>query len=301
MVMSGIVFQNQNDSLAKERPVLSDTLCLRNSIADITYHDPYNLISSGKIKTTNNFPFIFTGKNKVIEQEKREILERSLKEGIAVPDQARDNDWIILVLIGSVLLFTFIRTTMKKGFMSVIRRFFMLRLVSEPAKRQSSGLFEWQSLALTFIAFMSVSLFIYRTFSDSLPVIVNGTLTWLIILGLLSVLAATRYVICVITGKLSGTASVFREYLFGVRQFYMIGSYILFAIVVLMSFTFFFPPEAGFIAGSSAMAILYLIRVIRLLVIFIKSGISILYFILYLWALEIMPVLIAVKFLSGLE
>ncbi len=52
--------------------------------------------------------------------------------------------------------------------------------------------------------------------------------------------------------------------------------------------------------GIIVLGILYLIRVLRLFVIFINRNISILYLILYLCALEILPILISVKYISGL-
>jgi hypothetical protein len=45
---------------------------------------------------------------------------------------------------------------------------------------------------------------------------------------------------------------------------------------------------------------MYLIRVIRLIIIFLNRNISIFYLILYLCALEILPVLIVIKYFTGL-
>jgi hypothetical protein len=133
-----------------------------------------------------------------------------------------------------------------------------------------------------------------------LPASFSRILVWLIILCVIMISAGIRYIICIITGEMSGTAGIFREYLFGVYQGYRFGALFLYILILLISYTLFFPANAGFMAGAAIMAILYLIRVIRLFIIFLNSNISIFYLILYLCALEILPVLIIIKYISGL-
>jgi hypothetical protein len=99
---------------------------------------------------------------------------------------------------------------------------------------------------------------------------------------------------------MSGERDVFREYVIGVYQSYRISAMILLVIVVLLSYTILMPVKVYFTAGIIAFFIIYSIRVVRLLIIFINRKLSIFYLILYLCALEILPVGITVKYFTGL-
>ena len=55
-----------------------------------------------------------------------------------------------------------------------------------------------------------------------------------------------------------------------------------------------------FISVIIVLVTLYLIRIARLFIIFINKGISLFYLILYLCALEFLPVVICLKYISGL-
>ena len=93
---------------------------------------------------------------------------------------------------------------------------------------------------------------------------------------------------------------MFTEYLLSIYQFYRFSASFIFVVTILISYTTIFPVKSYFTAGVIVLAILYLIRVIRLFIIFINKNISLFYLILYLCALEILPVLISVKYISGL-
>ncbi|MDQ1332313.1 MAG: hypothetical protein QG576_347, partial [Bacteroidota bacterium] len=81
---------------------------------------------------------------------------------------------------------------------------------------------------------------------------------------------------------------------------YRMMALVLFILVILLSYTTFFPSKALFLTGFITIAALYLMRIIRLLLIFMKRNISILYLILYLCALEFLPVVTLVKYITGL-
>jgi hypothetical protein len=98
----------------------------------------------------------------------------------------------------------------------------------------------------------------------------------------------------------SDSQDVFREYLISVYQSYRFSAVFLFIIIILIFYTSLIAVGDLIIAGLIIVGIMYLIRVIRLLIIFINRSISIFYLILYLCALEILPVLIIAKYFTGL-
>jgi hypothetical protein len=68
----------------------------------------------------------------------------------------------------------------------------------------------------------------------------------------------------------------------------------------MILYTGIFKTETLFLAGSLITGSVYLIRVARLFMIFIRKSISIFYLILYLCALEFLPVVVLLKYFAGL-
>jgi hypothetical protein len=128
----------------------------------------------------------------------------------------------------------------------------------------------------------------------------TGITGYLAALGLIISAVTLRHAACFITGNLSGQREVFRDYLVGVYQSYRLSAIILFIIIILLSYTLVLPTKFYFFSGILALGLTYLIRIFRLLMIFINRNISIFYLILYLCALEILPVVVSVKYFTGL-
>jgi hypothetical protein len=123
---------------------------------------------------------------------------------------------------------------------------------------------------------------------------------WLISFTVIILAVTMRYIICSITRKLSREYDAFGEYIVTVFQSYRFLGIILFLIIVLLSYTNLFPLKSLFIPGFITSALVYLMRIIRLFLIFMKHNISILYLILYLCALEFLPVLVLIKYFTDL-
>ena len=277
------------------------SVCKRNSVADVTFYDSNNLVNRLEAGVPNSFPARFIEKNIKIENDLRLTLMRHLREGRELPVKPFHETWIILVILFAAFLFSVVRTFSKKLFPNVTR-FFLLRGIGDPAFRDTGILFHWQSTLLNLISFINIALFGYYAafFYGIIPSNIPGVLFWLILLGITILLITARHIICWVTGIISEERDLFNENLQQVYLFYRFSSIVLFVLVILMTFTSFSPAKFFFIAGISAIGVLYIIRVIRLLIIFISRNISILYFILYLCALEILPALVLVKYLTGL-
>jgi hypothetical protein len=123
----------------------------------------------------------------------------------------------------------------------------------------------------------------------------------LISMGIVIFGITSRHFMCLAAGNLSGESDVFNEYLITVYQSYRFSSVLLFGVIILLTYTVLSPVQVYFVFGVIILIIFYLYRVTRLLLIFIKRNMSILYLILYLCALEILPVLIIVKYFTGLD
>lgn len=286
------------------QPVLPDTLsvCSRNKIADLSFYFPGdNFLVTGKLHASNMFPYVLTANNRTILKEKREILVNSLKDGEQLPQNPFAAGWIFILVILSVALLTLVRVT-TKSLKADLVRFFVFREMNDPSKKKTTGLFQWQATILNITSMILTSLFLYCMAMGNglVPTSVPGLAAWAVMFLAVALMVTLRYITCSSTGKLSGYSSQFEEYVFGVFMFYRIAAIVLFFLILLVCYTVFFPVSIALIAGVSVLALLYIIRIIRLMVIFIKGNISIFYFILYLCALEILPASIFIKFVSGL-
>jgi hypothetical protein len=277
------------------------SVCIRNSISDVTFFDSSNVILSIKPGSIQDFPFIFTEKNRQIQLREKAILTEHLKPGMEIPSKTHHEDWVILALLVSAFLFSLVRRA-PKSFMPGIARFFLYRGISDPASRDIGGLFHWQSTILNLVSFLIVSLFGYMAaqYYDLIPHALSGIYFWLICLGIIISAVTLRHIVCTITGIASSEREVFREYLIGVYQSYRFSALLLFILIILMSYTSLFPSIVYIMSGIIIFGTMYLIRIIRLLIIFLNRNISIFYLILYLCALEILPVLVSIKYFSGL-
>jgi hypothetical protein len=281
----------------------SDTIlvCKRNPVADVTFHDSTSFVYRLDPTISQQFAFTFTGINREKYIEKRELLEKSLKDGVSMPLRQLNADWMVPVLLFSAFLFALIRTISGNYFNGMIR-FLTMRGVNENSSRDKGVLFQWQSTIINFASFLSISLFGFLLAEHYGAVIwqIGGFLTWLICLGVVTAAITIRHILCNIVGNISSEEEVFSEYLIGIYHIYRAGGIFYLLISLLILYTTFLPTEVWFTTGIVATGILYIIRIIRLFLIFLTRHVSILYLILYLCALEILPVVIIVKYVTGL-
>jgi hypothetical protein len=279
----------------------STSVCMRNSISDVTFYNSNNLITKIKQGTPDPFPHLFTEKNAQIQAAEKATLVKHLRQGNDLASQPLNEDWIIAIILIAALLFSLIRKTSKSIF-SEIGRYFLLRGINEPSSRDAGGLFHWQSTILNLISFLIIGLFAYSAaaYYDYIPARLSGLLFWSVSFGIIISVVTLRHIVCIITGNFSGERDAFRDYLFSVYQFYRFSALFLFILILLMSYTYIGTARFYFITGIIVIGTLYLLRVIRLMIIFLNRNISIFYLILYLCGLEFLPVVVSVKYITGL-
>jgi hypothetical protein len=277
------------------------TVCHRNIIADVTFYDTNNFIRKIDKTFIDRFPVAFTESNRHLHEEERTLLIKHLKDGQEIPAGVFHNDWIISVILMSAFLYAVIRTFSVNMFRGLIK-FVIFRGINESVFRDLDGLFHWQSTLFNLASFLNISLFAYfvTRYFDLMPDEIPGIYFWGISLTVIIASLTIRHLLCIVTGNLSGENEAFREYLAGIYQSYRMAGLISFLLVIFISYTAVLPEKIYFLTGLFTIALIYLIRVIRLLLIFINRHISIFYLILYLCALEILPVLILLKYFTGL-
>ncbi len=277
------------------------SVCSRNPVADVTFFDPDYIICSVDPELLLRFPYQFTDKNIKIQAERKALLEKHLRNGELLHQSLFHDDWVTGILLVAIVLFSLVQAT-SKNFFHGIARFFLFRGINEEGTRDMLGMFQWQSTLLNLSSFMIISVFacFAASYYSLIPDSISGFSGWFIALGSVIASVTLRHLTCYLTGILSDQRSIFHDYLHTVYQSYRFGAFFLFILVILMAYTHFQADTGYLISGAGILIILYLFRILRLFLIFINRNISIFYLILYLCALEILPVLITIKYFSGL-
>jgi hypothetical protein len=129
------------------------------------------------------------------------------------------------------------------------------------------------------------------------PLDINGILRWMILLAAITILVTLRHLVTLITGFISDNIPVMTEYLNNIYMLYRLMGIILLPLAIGISFSPEISPDIFVIAGFILVIIIIIVRIIRLLTIFTRYSVPILYFLLYLCALEILPGAILIRML----
>ena len=266
----------------------------RNIAADIVLASPDHIISESNL----GFPFQFVQKNNEMLSAKRERIEKSLKSSEALPATPFRNDWTIGVIILSIILFSISYASVKTFFFGIFRFFFFSGIKEEEIK--PIELFHWKSILFSASSLFVIAIFIYIAvlYDGVILVGLSGFKIWLFSVAITAVALILRHFVCTITGLLSGETKIFNDYIITIYQTYRFAGFFLFIVITLFFYTPLITAKSCLITGCIIVAILYLIRFFRLFLLFINHKISIFYLILYFCALEILPVLILIKYFS---
>ena len=257
-------------------------------------------IQKSYFDSVNGVQFQFVQKNDELLYGQKEYIEKSLRNGEKLPAIPFRNDWIIGIIILSIILFSIVHASTKTLF-STIGKFFLFRKTMK-GETKTTKLFQWESILLNTSSFFIISIFAY--FAVSYNGVISGNLSgfkiWLFSMGIIVTALILRHFICIITGLISNSTEIFNNYINTVYQVYRFAGFFLFIVMILFFYTPLINAKSCFIIGCTVIAILYLIRVLRLFLLFMNNKISIFYLILYLCALEFLPVLISIRYFSGL-
>ncbi|MBA4321865.1 MAG: hypothetical protein C0408_03510 [Odoribacter sp.] len=287
--------------VAKTEPQNTILFCKRSSIADVTFHDSANIITQIDVSVIQNFPFVFTGINREKLEETKADLIKQLKSGDELPAKLFHNDWILPAILFLFFIYGVIKSESGKFFQGM-QKFISFRGINESASRDIGSLYQWQSTLFNLASFLNIGLFVSLTavWYNVLPSNGKSFIYWMISSGIVIAALTLRHFVCIITGNLSGEKEIFREHLIGIYQAYRVTGLFLFVLTILILYTTFIPLKTLFYTGFCLTALSYLARVSRLFLIFINRHVSIVYLILYLCALEILPVVILIKYVTGL-
>ncbi len=166
----------------------------------------------------------------------------------------------------------------------------------------TSGVISWPPIIRNLFTIFNVSLF------ASVSLLLTDTIRYentagsikltAIITGAFLAALMLRHLTCIILAETTGMKSVYREYMNILYNSWFADAMILFILNAIILFAPVSNPVPLIWSGIIITALFLIVRVLRLLTIFLNRHISISYFILYLCALEILPVLLIMKILG---
>lgn len=291
-----------------ERPVQvieesgPEVFSLKNRVGDIIYSQYGDSINGFYHDGGYILPFKHTGINGQKGLSSSAVtIPGNLREGTPLPDQPFNDDWIIAVALVSAFIYSTL-TSYHGRLLNNIKTFLLFKNIADPVSRERGSFFHWSSILINLISFANISLFAYlgTDYHNFIPMGISGISLWLIFMVSIVLLVILRHFTCYLIGNITGQETIFSEYCTTVYQSYHITGFIFFIISVLMAYTGIFDPGNLLITGLIFAIVAYLMRIMRLLLIFIKCNISLFYLILYLCALEFLPALVALRYFKNL-
>ncbi len=237
-------------------------------------------------------------KSRVLKTETREPLPVAVKRE---PAFLREN-WILGVLIFSFLLITWTRIRFGKLLNQTLSGIWNYKN-SNALFRNKSSLYQGASVILTSNYFVVFSLFLYFFLKAFYPSVFTGGFSHLkVYLYIMAGVAAVYFYFLLVirlTELITRVGEPFGEFAAFTRIFFHDTGLLLFPLTAIIPYVYEPVARRLLWAGLFLVAVLYLFRVVKLITIFIRERFSLFLMILYLCTLEILPVAILLKIISG--
>jgi hypothetical protein len=245
--------------------------------------------------------------NTVIKSDTTEFSAYSLFSDHSLKS-SRDNDPILtnkpVLYWPSVLLFLVfsiyvsIKVTDPKKIIKIFISIFSIQ-ASKQLIREDYKLYKRVSVFLS-VCFILVISFLICLINDYFGLILKSHslfYQYLFFILITTFIYLTKIISTLILSHLTSSYEIGKEYVFNLFLFCQIAGIILFPVVVFLQFSKY-PAEWFLYPGLIVCGSIYILRVFRGFVISaLEQNIGILYIILYLCALEILPLLVLVRFL----
>lgn len=234
------------------------------------------------------------------ESERTWLEQKGEKELVEKEKMVVSHDWFLGIFLISFIILAWIRLFYNKflapTFVSLINQ-----QVSYTLFRDRSSVSSRVSAGLNIIFYLNTGLFLYLALTHH-GIEMNGLSgfwAYLVLTACIIALYIAKSIVLYLVGTISLTQKTFAEYAHTVSLFNRNIGLALFPVVLGMVYI----PDTVFplflYGGILLILLAYSLRIFRGFQIFIREGVSILYWILYLCALEFLPILLFFK-LSGL-
>jgi len=222
-------------------------------------------------------------------------------DGDPRPSGTVNSDMGFILLSLSLLLITILTVFGRKSVISGLSAI-RFRRHGEVTPPGTSEVLSWPPIFRNFFTILNISLFaaiVLLTRGLTIPGLFGGSV------GLTGVLAGAflaalllRHLTSMVLAEITGLKSLFREYMNIVYNTWFASSLFLFILNLLILFAPIENTSLFILSGAIVISIFLIVRALRLLAIFSERRVSVVYFILYLCALEVLPVLVFLKILG---
>ncbi len=249
-----------------------------------------NFLSNLKVIPLNEYkyaPDLFVNETSaVVEKQPDQLFPNKIQP-------ATSENWIIGIILVSFIILAWIRLFYNKLLVPTFQSCLNYQ-TSYNLFRDRSSLSLKVSFSLNIIFYLNTGLFLYLVFNYFGITFfnVNGIITFLLYAGFLMTIYVAKWIVCSVTGYISLTQKAFSEYLFNVFLFNRNLGLLLFPFLIGIPYIADYLTPIFVYAGIVVIVILYLLRIFRGITIFLKEGFSIFYMILYLCALEFLPLIL---------
>ena len=205
--------------------------------------------------------------------------------------------WVFLLLL---LSFTFVRFQ-TPSFIALLRNLIVnYRLArQEISTSEYPGGREW--LIMWIPSMLSISLFLYLFIISSTLFVVDAGISLFLKISLaVSLMYLIKFMVMSAASTLSLKTDLMREYRANTILILVISALVLAPLSIGASLSIGNVPRSIWIAGASLFWLLYLIRLFRGSIAVLQQGVQFYYIILYLCALEFLPLLLVVKAWIGM-
>ena len=219
-----------------------------------------------------------------------------------IPVVRRTPDWFTMLLVFVIISFTWIRVFYFRIIRQLTAAFFS-NSISNQVVRDENILIQRASVLMSFVFYLSASLFIYQVsiyFNWNYAFLGEGFLRFLVVSLLLAFAYSFKMVLLKGLGEIFELDRPVASYIFNI---FLINNMLgLILIPVTIASAFVVTLSAGFVIyiGITLVIIAFIYRLVRAFTIWVTlPGVSIFYLILYFCTLEIAPLLILVKLAKG--
>lgn len=212
------------------------------------------------------------------------------------------SEWVFVLLIIPVLIYLVVSLMEKYSLIRIVKIVLSNKFAYTVFRNTPPGAQVFQIL-LGILSAVSISTFmLFAELHFDLGFYnLEPLLLWFLNLCFITAAISLRFILIYIIGIITRSGDTFREYFFNISRGYKLFGIILIVLNFFVSYLVSVPDSYIIYLSISLFAIIYILRVVRLVYIFIRKRFSLFYLILYLCALEFFPALVLIRYLSGQE
>jgi len=214
----------------------------------------------------------------------------------------RNADWFTLALVVVVIGFTWIKAFYFKIFRQLVSAFFSNSIANQIV-RDENILVQRASIIMSFIFYLTASLFIYQIsifFKWDYPFLAEGILRFLVICLIVAFTYSFKMVLLKGLGEIFNIDKPVATYIFNIFLINNMLWLMLLPVVITTAYVVTDSTWYAMYTGVAIVIISFIYRMVRAFIIWIPlKGVSFFYLMLYFCTLEIAPLIIIVKLARG--